>query len=49
MRRHEASGSRKSNPLEGDLDLRGVLGIDPQVRKEYQQIHMTFDHQSRCN
>jgi uncharacterized OsmC-like protein len=28
--------------LEGDLDLRGFLGIDPQVRNGYQQIRMKF-------
>ena len=28
--------------LEGDLDLRGFLGIDPKVRNGYQQIRMKF-------
>lgn len=29
--------------LEGDLDLRGFLGIDPTVRNGYQQIRMTLN------
>lgn len=28
--------------LEGDIDLRGFLGIDPAVRKGYQAIRVTF-------
>lgn len=28
--------------LEGDLDLRGFLGIDPTVRKGYQDVRMKF-------
>jgi uncharacterized OsmC-like protein len=28
--------------LEGDIDLRGFLGISPDVRKGYQQIRMVF-------
>ncbi|MHC4469476.1 MAG: OsmC family protein [Planctomycetota bacterium] len=29
--------------VEGDIDLHGFLGIDPDVRKGYQEIRMTFD------
>jgi uncharacterized OsmC-like protein len=32
--------------LEGDLDLRGFLGLDPSVRKGYQGIRVSFDIQS---
>lgn len=28
--------------LEGDLDLRGFLGVDPKVRNGYTTIHVTF-------
>jgi uncharacterized OsmC-like protein len=29
--------------IEGDIDLRGFLGLDPTVRRGYQEIRMTFD------
>lgn len=29
--------------LEGDMDLRGVLGIDPDVRNGYSEIRVRFD------
>jgi uncharacterized OsmC-like protein len=32
-----------SSSYEGELDLRGFLGIDPQVRKGYQNILVKFD------
>jgi uncharacterized OsmC-like protein len=32
--------------IEGDLDLRGFLGLDPSVRKGYQGIRVVFDVQS---
>jgi hypothetical protein len=28
--------------LEGDLDMRGFMGLDPDVRKGYQNIRVTF-------
>ncbi len=34
--------------LEGDLDLRGFLGLDPNVRKGYQDIRVVFDVQSNA-
>jgi hypothetical protein len=34
--------------LEGDLDLRGFLGLDPTVRKGYQGIRVSFDIQSNA-
>ena len=39
--------SVKCNP-EGDLDLRGFLGLDPSVRKGYQGIRVRFDVQSNA-
>ena len=39
--RSEASSIEAvESSLEGDLDLRGFLGIDPTVRNGYQQIRM---------
>ena len=32
--------------IEGDLDLRGFLGLDPSIRKGYQGIRVRFDVQS---
>jgi uncharacterized OsmC-like protein len=32
--------------IEGDIDLRGFLGLDPSVRKGYQGIRVLFDVQS---
>lgn len=32
-----------SSTYEGELDLRGFLGIDPDVRRGYQNIKVTFD------
>lgn len=29
--------------IEGDMDLRGILGIDKEVRNGYEQIRVTFD------
>lgn len=31
-----------SSSLEGDIDLRGLLDLDPQVRKGYQEIRVRF-------
>lgn len=31
-----------SSTFEGDLDLRGFLGLDPQVRNGYEGIRVTF-------
>ena len=31
-----------TSTVEGDIDLRGILGIDPAVRNGYQQITVTF-------
>jgi uncharacterized OsmC-like protein len=31
--------------FEGDIDLRGFLGIDPKVRNGYEEIRVTFDIQ----
>jgi uncharacterized OsmC-like protein len=35
--------TRLQTTVEGDLDLRGFLGIDPLVRKGYEAIKVTFD------
>jgi uncharacterized OsmC-like protein len=35
--------TRLQTTVEGDLDLRGFLGIDPLVRKGYEDIKVTFD------
>ncbi|MEX2670539.1 MAG: OsmC family protein [Phycisphaeraceae bacterium] len=32
--------------IQGDLDIRGFMGISPDVRKGYQSIHLTFHVQS---
>ncbi|PHN05119.1 OsmC family protein [Flavilitoribacter nigricans] len=32
-----------SSKIEGDVDLRGFLGLDPSVKKEFSQIRVTFD------
>ena len=29
--------------VEGDIDLRGILGIDPEVRNGFSEIRVTFD------
>ena len=29
--------------LEGDMDVRGILGIDPDVRNGYSKIKVTYD------
>lgn len=29
--------------MEGDIDLRGILGLDDEVRNGYQGIRVTFD------
>lgn len=34
-----------SSSYEGDLDLSGFLGLDPNVRRGYQNIRVTFDIQ----
>lgn len=34
-----------SSSYEGEIDLRGFLGIDPNVRRGYQHINVTFDIQ----
>ncbi len=31
-----------SSELEGDIDLRGFLGLDPNIRRGFQQIRVTF-------
>jgi hypothetical protein len=37
---------RVESRLEGDLDLRGFLGICPDVRNGYEQVRVTFKIQS---
>lgn len=34
--------SEVASELEGDIDLRGFMGIEPDVRKGYQNIRVTF-------
>jgi uncharacterized OsmC-like protein len=34
-----------SSTVEGDMDLRGILGIDPEARKGYSGIRVSFDVQ----
>ena len=29
--------------VEGDIDLRGILGLDPEVRNGFEGIRVTFD------
>jgi uncharacterized OsmC-like protein len=31
-----------TSTVEGDIDLQGILGLDPEVRNGYQQIRVTF-------
>jgi len=35
--------SEVTSTVEGDIDLNGILGLDPAVRNGYQQIRVTFD------
>lgn len=37
-----ASTSNQWNPLEGDLNLRGFLGLSEQVRRGYKNIRVNF-------
>jgi uncharacterized OsmC-like protein len=32
-----------TSTVEGDIDLNGILGLDPEVRNGYQQIRVSFD------
>jgi uncharacterized OsmC-like protein len=32
-----------TSTVEGDIDLNGILGLDPNVRNGFQQIRVTFD------
>ena len=38
-----------SATLEGDMDLRGVLGIDPDVRNGYNNIKVIYDIDADCS
>ena len=37
--------TKVSSTVEGDMDLRGILGIDPEVRNGYSGIRVSFDVQ----
>ena len=32
-----------TSTVEGDIDLNGILGLDPDVRNGFQQIRVSFD------
>lgn len=34
--------SRVESTVEGDIDLNGILGLDPEVRNGYQQVRVSF-------
>ena len=39
--------SEVESRVEGDIDLRGILGLSDQVRNGYQQLSVNFDDQGR--
>jgi uncharacterized OsmC-like protein len=40
---HGLEVEKVTSTLEGELDLRGFLGVDPNVRKGYKKINVKFD------
>ncbi len=40
---------RVTSTARGDIDVRGVLGVDPDVRKGFSQIELEFDIDADCD
>lgn len=41
--------NKVSSKVTGDIDVRGVLGIDPDVRKGFSQVDIEFDIDADCD
>jgi uncharacterized OsmC-like protein len=41
--------NKVSSKVAGEIDVRGVLGIDPDVRKGFSNISLTFDIDADCD
>ena len=49
MFRATRCSERRKVPVSADIDVRGVLGIDPEIRKGFGNVTVEFDIDAECD